>query len=107
MVLVLGSVPREPAGKTYCQRQSAAACGVLPVEGVGEVDAAESVGEVLFVEFSDVDEVVAETLTAGIGQQGGSVFLAFAVSDGDRCRDRSRRPGFCSRRHSRIRIPVP
>ncbi len=35
MMPVLGSVPREPAGKTYCQRHSAAAFGYLRARAIG------------------------------------------------------------------------
>ena len=57
--------------------------GVLAVEGCREVDAAEAVGDVLVVELTDVDEVVSESLAAGIGEEGGSVFVTLAVADGD------------------------
>jgi len=80
--------------------------GVLSVEGLGEMNLAEPVGDVLFVEFSDVDEVVPESLVAGIGQQRSSILLTFAVSDRDVAEIEVDILDSQSE-HSRMRIPVP
>ena len=56
---------------------------VLAVQGGGEMDAAEAIGDVLFVEFANVNEVVPEPVTAGVGEEGAAIFVALAVSDGD------------------------
>ncbi len=57
--------------------------GVLSAKGFGEVDLAEALFEVLFVELLDVEEVVLESLAAGIREEGGAVFMPLTVADGD------------------------
>ena len=57
--------------------------GVLSVKGLGEVHSAEAVGEVALVDIFHLHEMVLETLTTGFGEEGGSVFVALAVADGD------------------------
>ena len=57
--------------------------GVLSIESVGEVHSAETFSEILIVEFEDMVEVIPETTSAGVREEGHSVFLTLAVSDRD------------------------
>ncbi len=56
---------------------------VLAFEGGRHVDSPKTIGEIPGVNFAYADEKVLYSLSAGTGQQGCSVFMAFAVADGD------------------------
>ena len=56
---------------------------IFSFEGVGQVDGAEAVGQVFFVQGFDVFEVALERLDNGIGKDGDAVVFAFTVAHDD------------------------
>jgi hypothetical protein len=56
---------------------------VFTVEGVGQVDFAEAIGEIFFVKDFDAGEVFAQGSFEGFGQEGDAIFIAFSIADDD------------------------
>jgi hypothetical protein len=56
---------------------------IFTIESVGQVDFAEAIGEVFFVQNFDAGEVFAQGRFENFRQEGDAVFIAFAVADDD------------------------
>jgi len=57
--------------------------GVLAGQGIGQVDGAVALGQVLLVQAPDLLKMFLEGFDQRLGQDGNVVLLAFAVADGD------------------------